>query len=129
MIQSKSTKHSENQEDLKHPTDTKNKITKMFKLSDKNVNSTIIKMLQQARISTVQPKEKWNISARNLKIQKRKMGVPSVAQQVNDLACLCGSTSLTPGPALAGILSLVWELPYVMGAAEKEKEEKKKRKF
>ena len=69
-------------------------------------------------------------------------GVPVVVQWVPDPACLYGGTSSIPGSAQgvkdlvllhlwhrlqfwAQIPPLAWELPYVMGVAEKEKEKLK----
>ena len=59
-----------------------------------------------------------------------------MAQGVNDTACLCGGTGSIPSlvqwikgsgivAAVAQIQSLAWELPDAVGAAEKQKKEKK----
>ena len=58
--------------------------------------------------------------------ESKLLGVPAVAQWVNDPAYLCGGVGWIPGLAqwfkdLAQIQSLAWELPYLTGVAEKEK--------
>ena len=84
------------------------------------------------------PKLLSHIQNQSIKILKR--GVPTVAQCVNDLACLCGGTSWIPGlaqwvedPVLpqlcrkcaapAQTRSLARECPHAVGVAEKRMNE------